>query len=117
MKQRRNDLVAFILQFCYIVVVAGEPMPADFTGTLALTSSGGPVSVVGLRFRGANFSTLPVTNLSTVAALPALANGIGGAGAILLPQFVAGGRWATEIDIANVGATDVTVRLDLFKPD
>ena len=31
--------------------------------------------------------------------------------------FVAGGRWATEIDIATVGATDVTVRLDLFKPD
>jgi hypothetical protein len=96
---------------------SSESIPADFTGTLALTSSGGPVSIIGLRFRGANFSTVPVTNLSTVAALPSLASGIGGAGAILLPQFVAGGRWATEIDIANVEANDVTIRLDLFKPD
>lgn len=92
-------------------------VPSDVTGTLAITSTGGPISVIGLRFRGANFSTLPVTNLSTTAALPTIATGVGGAGAILLPQFAAGGGWATEINIVNPGSTSVTVRLDLFKAD
>ena len=38
-------------------------------------------------------------------------------GAVLLPQFVAGGGWASEIVIANPGSDSLTVRVDLFKPD
>jgi hypothetical protein len=96
---------------------SGQPsVPREFTGTLAITSTS-PVSVIGLRFRWYNFSTLPVTNLSTPAPIPQISAGIGGPGAILLPQFVAGGGWGTEIVIVNTGTTSQAVRVDLFKPD
>jgi hypothetical protein len=92
-------------------------IPRDVTGTVAITSAGSsnlPVSVIGLRFRGANFSTVPVTNLSgNVGPLPVIGSG-GGAGAILLPQFVVGGGWASEIVMANTGTANLTVRVDLF---
>src|SRR5881409_1114695 len=98
---------------------ADQPsVPRDVTGTVAITSAGSSnlaVSVIGLRFRGANFSTLPVTNLSgNVGALPSIATGIGGAGAVLLPQFVVGGGWATELVLMNTGSGNLTVRVDLF---
>jgi len=93
-------------------------VPRDVTGTLAITSAGSsnlPVSVIGLRFRGANFSTVPVTNLSgNVAPLPTIGTAIGGAGAVLLPQFVVGGGWATELVLMNTGTSNLTVRVDLF---
>jgi hypothetical protein len=96
-------------------------VPSDFVGTLTVTSSGSsplPFSIVGLRFRGQNFSTIEVTNLAPVTtALPSLATGVGGAGAILLPQFAAGGGWATEIVLVNTGSAGVTARVDLFKTD
>jgi hypothetical protein len=73
---------------------------------------------MGLRFNGTNFSTIPATPVGTIApALPNIASGVGGAGATLLPQFVAGGGWVTEIVITNLGTASVTVRLDLFKSD
>jgi len=89
-------------------------MPADFVGTLTLTSTA-PIGVVGLRFRGANFSTIPITNVSAASAVPTILTGIGGPGAVLLPQFAAGGGWATEIVIANTGTSSLTVRVDLFQ--
>ena len=95
-------------------------VPRDVTGTLVITSVGtsGPVSVIGLRFRGRNFSTLPITNLSGNAGpLPSIAPGVGGEGAILLPQFAAGGGWATELVLANTSTSPMTVRVDLFKSD
>jgi hypothetical protein len=70
-----------------------------------------------LRLRGENFSTLPVTNLSGSSAMPAISTGIGGPGAIALPQFAANGGWATEIVIVNTGTSAATARVDLFKPD
>jgi hypothetical protein len=102
-------------------------VPKDLTGTLAITSTTStspvavpvaiPVGVIGLRFRGSNFSTLPVTNLSSsTPAVPAF-SGAGGSGAVLLPEFAAGGGWATEIVVANTGTSTLTVRLDLFKQD
>jgi hypothetical protein len=102
-------------------------IPSEVTGTVAITSSGSsnlPVSVIGLRFRGANFSTLPVTNLSGNAVplptfpTPAGGGTVGGAGAVLLPQFAAGGGWATELVLMNTNSTaSLTVRVDLFKSD
>jgi len=85
---------------------SGSTIPSDVTGTLAITSSGSsslPVSVIGLRFRGSNFSTLPVTDLSgNPGPLPAFPTaGVGGAGAVLLPQFAASGGWATELVLMN----------------
>jgi len=96
-------------------------IPSDVVGTLAITSAGSstlPVSAIGLRFRGMNFSTLPVTDLSGFTGpLPVIATGIGGPGAVLLPQFAAGGGWATEIVLSNTTGSPMTVRVDLFKQD
>jgi hypothetical protein len=96
-------------------------VPTDFTGTLTVRSEDSsplPIAVIGLRFRGRNFSTLPVTNLGSVTtSLPQIATGVGGDGAILLPQFAAGGGWATEIVLGNTGPNSLKVRVDLFKSD
>jgi hypothetical protein len=93
-----------------------------------------PVAVTALEFRGSLFSTLPVIDLSTLNTgsgtavtinsnaafgattnpLPLLAPGVGGAGSLLLPQFVMGGGWATRITIANLSNAPQTVRIDLF---
>jgi hypothetical protein len=92
-------------------------IPKDFAGTLSITSVT-PVSVIGLRFRGSNFSTLPATSLSaTPGPLPNIAPGVGGAGALLLPQFASRGGWSTEVVMVNTTGSDITVRLDLFKQD
>ncbi len=40
--------------------------------------------------------------------------GIGGAGAVILPQFATGGGWATEVVLVNSGVADLIVRVDLF---
>ncbi|MBI4474827.1 MAG: hypothetical protein HY646_19300, partial [Acidobacteria bacterium] len=95
-------------------------VPSELTGTLAIASAGSsalPVSVIGLRFRGSNFSTLPVTNLAPSSGPIPTIGSAGGAGAVLLPQFAAGGGWATEIVMMNTGTSSLTVRLDLFKQD
>jgi hypothetical protein len=101
---------------------SGSTIPSDVTGVLAITSAGSsalPVSVIGLRFRGSNFSTLPVTDLSgNPGLLPAFPTaGVGGPGAVLLPQFAADGGWATELALTNVSTSSLKVRVDLFKQD
>jgi len=85
----------------------------ELTGTVEIRSDI-PIAVVGLRFRGANFSTLPVTRLSNPAPVPIISPGIGGPDAVILPQFAAGGGWASEIVIANTSSVSITVRVDLF---
>jgi hypothetical protein len=99
----------------------GASVPSDVTGTLVITSSGSsnlPVSVIGLRFRGSNFSTIPATNLSgSTSPLPNITPDAGGPGAILLPQFAAGGGWATELVMVNSSGSPMVVRVDLFKQD
>ena len=96
-------------------------IPSDFIGTLAVTSNGTtplPFAAIGLRFKGENFSTIPLTSLQTpTTGLPVITTGVGGEGALLLPQFATGGGWATEVVIANSAASSITVRLDLFNTD
>ena len=70
--------------------------------------------MIGLRFRGDNFSTIPTTNLSTPVPLSEVAPGVGGASAVILPHFAAGGGWASEIVLANTSATSLVVRVDIF---
>jgi hypothetical protein len=92
-------------------------IPSEFTGTMVISSTS-PVSMVGLAFRGLNFSTIPLTDLAPTSILfPAISFGVGGLGAVLFPQFVTGGGWATEISIVNTTAGNLTVRLDLFAQD
>jgi hypothetical protein len=89
-------------------------IPSEFTGTLAITSTS-PVSILGLNFRGPNYSTILATDLAPANnPVPLISPTVGGAGALLFPQFVSGGGWSTEIVITNTNATSITVRLDLF---
>jgi hypothetical protein len=93
-------------------------VPLDFDGTLTLTSNT-PVAIVALRFRGTNFSTIPVTSLSPPIDFPQVTPGTGSPGntAVLLPQFAADGRWSSETVVVNNGSVPLTVRIDLFKQD
>jgi hypothetical protein len=92
------------------------PAQTELTGTLTVDSST-PVAIVILRFRGSNFSTLSVINLSTASAVPEIMPGVGGPGAFILPQFAAGAGWASEIVIVNSSTGSHDMRIDLFKTD
>ena len=91
-------------------------LPIDFDGTITLTSNT-PVAVIALRFEGTKFTTIPITSLSPSITLPEVTPGTGGSNAVLLPQFVADGRWASETIILNNHTQRLTVRIDLFKQD
>lgn len=93
-----------------------KSVPKDFIGTLDITSDI-PIAVVGLRFRGLNFSTEPATILGPTSTVPVISAGVGGPAAVILAHFAAGGGWASEIVMANVGTAEITVRVDLFGTD
>jgi hypothetical protein len=89
-------------------------IPAEFTGTLVIASTS-PVAIIGLNFRGLNQSAVAVTDLTpTNTPVPIILPNVGGLGAVLLPQFVTGGGWSTEVLITNTSSTSLTVRLDVF---
>ncbi|HYR92487.1 MAG TPA: hypothetical protein VE422_51060 [Terriglobia bacterium] len=92
-------------QFVTSLFADKAALPKDLTGTLSITSDV-PVSMIGLRFRGANFSTIPVTNLS-----PSTGRGL------VIPEFVGGGGWATELVLVNTGSNQLNARIDFFKQD
>jgi len=96
----------------------GSPsLPAEFTGTVQVDSTVA-ISVVGIRFRGVNFSALPMIPLAiSPVPLPVLTSGVGGTGASLLPVFAVDGHWATELVVVNNNTTAVTVRIDLYDED
>jgi len=91
-------------------------MPPDFDGSLSIASDN-PVAIMGLRFRGATFSTIPITSLSNPIPMLQIATAVGGANAVILPQFAAGGGWSSKIVMSNTTAVPMTVRVDLFKAD
>ena len=83
---------------------------------IPLVTSTGPVT-------GTAFVTTPVSSFATTTqnvfpslmfALPQLAAGVGGPGALMLPQVATGGGWTTQITIANTSTVIQTVRVDLF---
>lgn len=74
--------------------------------------------MIGLRFRGDNFSTLPVdTPIDDKISVPQISAGIGGAEAEVFPHFAADGGWASEIVIINRDTRTLSYRVDLFKQD
>jgi hypothetical protein len=96
---------------------SNRPEIADFNGTVIIESST-PVSMVGLRFRGQNFSTIPLINLGTASAVPVRETGIGGPSAAILPQFATGGGWASQIVLLNHDYSKPhVVRMDFFNQD
>ncbi len=102
-----------VAEFVTDLFPSDPDLASGFVGTLQITSPD-PVAVVGLRFRGKNFSTIPATDLSAPTAVPQVTSSIGGPNAVILPQFATGGGWASEIIIENSGTSDLTVRVDLF---
>lgn len=74
-----------------------------FTGSLRLQSQT-PFSVLGLRFSGIEFSTLPVIGGTTAGASTP----------VVIPQFAIGGGWTTEIALFNSGGSAVTGQVDIF---
>jgi hypothetical protein len=91
-------------------------VPKELTGALSITSDS-PVLIAVLRFRGSNFSTLPVNNLTPSSSIPVIAPGVGGPGSVILPHFASGSGWASEIVITNNSSSNLGVRVDLFKQD
>ena len=51
---------------------------------------------------------------STFFTFPLVVAGVGGPGALLLPQVATGGGWTTQITIANTSPVTQTVRVDFF---
>ncbi len=108
-------------RFVTQLFASASAVPKDFLGTLDINTSDAPIpvaiAVVGLRFRGINFSTEPATILGPTSAVPAISPGVGGPAAVILAHFAAGGGWASEIVMANLSPTELTVRVDLFGTD
>ncbi len=107
-----NQAARFVTQ----LFANNAAVPRDLVGTLFINSNI-PVAVVGLRFRGLNFSAEPATNLAAAWAVPPVGGGVGGPASVILAHFAAGGGWASEIVMANTSTFDLTVRVDLFAPD
>jgi hypothetical protein len=84
------------------------PIPStEVTGTLSIESTT-PLSIAAIRFAGSTFSAVPATNLGSPSSL---------SNAFVLPLFVDGSGWATQIALSNPGSAPVLFRLDLFKND
>jgi hypothetical protein len=90
---------------------------ASFQGSLEIQSAT-PVSVVGLRFSGIDVSTLPVVATIPAAVPLRTPSGavIGGPNAIMFPQFVMGGGWATSLGLVNNTSGPISGRIDIFDP-
>ncbi len=76
-------------------------MGSAFRGTLELQSSSA-FAVLGLRFSGTEFSTLPISGTA------------GGNTAIVLPQFAISGGWATQIALVNNSTNSIQGHVDIF---
>jgi hypothetical protein len=59
-------------------------------------------------------TTTTVTSVASPFVLPQIGVGIGGPGALLLPQVATGGGWVSQIMIANTSAFTQSVRVDFF---
>jgi hypothetical protein len=101
---------------------------ASFIGSINLQSTM-PFAPLGLTFTGATFSTIALGETQIVAPLPTRlltagavpdtpdAGTVGGASAVIFPQFAYGGGWATQIGLVNAGATTASGRIDFFDPN
>ena len=122
--------------------------PSGLSSPLLLTlSSEVPIAVLGLNFRGSDFSSVPLASLSSPIPVPVqpltpaplatttvaqVAFGfpqptfgvqtvptisIGGGSAVVFPQVTTGGDWATDISVANTSTETKVIRVDFFNAD
>src|SRR5437867_4929965 len=102
------------------------PATATFNGLPPLSPIPPLTTSTGLFTAGTQFSAAPAVrgvSTSTFGAAPSLtfvfpqlAFGVGGTGALVLPQVVAGGGFGTQITIVNTFPFSQTVRIDFFNP-
>lgn len=102
-----------------------DVIAAGFRGSLRVQSAA-PFAVIGLRFSGMVFSTLPVSINAPVPGVPTttLAAGstpntpepgtVGGATAAIIPQFALSGGWATQLALVNNTNAVLVGRIDVF---
>src|SRR5438034_3509243 len=81
-------------------------------GSLRIQSAS-PFAVMGLRFAGTVFSTLPIAVAAGISGVPSItlaagptanspaAGTVGGATAVLIPEFAIAGGWATQVALVN----------------
>jgi hypothetical protein len=85
---------------------SSELMGSAFRGSLTIQSSL-PVSIVGLRFSGGEFSSIPTPF-----------NALSRAGStIFFPQFAIGGGWATTLGLLNNSSEPMSGRVSIFDKD
>ena len=106
-------------------VFGADVIANGLRGSLRMQSST-PFAVTGLRFSGSIFSTLPVainasvpgvpTNTLTAGSTPnsPAAGTVGGATAVIIPQFAIAGGWATEVALVNNSNATLVGRIDVF---
>ncbi len=108
----RQQIAQFVTQ-----LFADQPgIPSEFIGTLSISSSI-PVAIVALRFSGQSFTAEQLSNLSQPSPVPSgiiSGQGQGTGAAFIIPNFVVGGGWGTQIVIVNTSTTATSVRVDLF---
>jgi hypothetical protein len=76
---------------------------AAFRGSLEIQSQV-PVSMVGLRFSGQEFSTVPIPASGATSTQ------------VVFPQFAMSGGWATTLGLVNNSTTAISGRIDIFDP-
>ncbi len=91
-------------------------IPLGFVGTLLITADG-PIAILALRFNGENFMATPLVDLGATSFTVPTKNGIGGAGAIVIPIFAVGGGFRSDLDVINPTAAEISGRVDFFGPD
>jgi hypothetical protein len=116
---RRFHLAQFVREW-----FAQSNLSASFRGNLRMQSTL-PFAVLGLRFSGAEFSTVGISG-TAVTSIPTRtlsagsttdtprAGTVGGASAILFPQFAMSGGWASQISLVNSRSATITGRVDIF---
>jgi hypothetical protein len=113
------------------------PPPTPVTGPIAITGSGTSIitsvpvvttsPIAGATVVvGTTGSTIFTNQISTgvptattvltpnVFIIPQMTSGVGGPGALLLPQVATGGGWVSQITIANTSGVTQAVRVDFF---
>ena len=84
--------------------IFSDSIPAPVTGSVRIEGIA-PLSLIGLRFSGSTFSTIPLRSSRMV---------IDGSGTLVFPQIAMGGGWATQIALLNNGGETITGHIDIF---
>lgn len=89
-----------------IGAVTAVPITTPITGVTSTFTT-----VTGQIVTTASGATILVPS---VIVFPQVTAGVGGTGALLLPQVAAGGGWVSQITIANTSGVTQAVRIDFF---